>query len=438
MESANISHRLVNLLMYILTSGVLHLQIGLILAQDSPNIVLTPSTGTFDNIPVGSAISINCTITIPVGYLIGTTGVPSAVIWETEKAKVELTSNNTVLTEDVRISVNYYEVDNSLSFQLTISDVDTSDSGLFTCHTYVSHSIETPVHVSETVYLSVGNSLMNDTPHCCIAPGEVILEDLSIKPTCFVNRNTDVDKTVWWTMQYPDGSIKNIFDSAVKDEGLNYESYHFEVDAVKPLDDGMRYICNVMVVDSNHGNTSVNNCTTDALDVISGATMNSRNLSHMSIGETLSVTAEINLPIEFHVSMTTWSKVINGVHQMIIQDDTVNDDMVDADRYSVQKVISDNHFKSTMTISDVKSTDDGYYACYLVVSSHPDLNIGNGYLRTFRIRVVNVPTTPEITKETSRSRRTGRWLTSIKVATGILIVMIAMVVITGYVKQRRR
>ncbi|XP_072013110.1 uncharacterized protein [Amphiura filiformis] len=448
MDMANLSHRLLNFLSCIFGAGLLLLQIGIVLAQE-PAITLTPITGSFDKIPIGSTFSINCTVTIPDGYMIGNAGVPSAVIWETEKAKIQLTTNATVSTNDSRITLRYSVTGIHHSFQLTIANIKSSDSGLYACNTYISHT-DTPSKVlSETVYLSISDLLNKDKPRCYIRPGEVILEDLSISPTCLVTRDDNIDKMVRWSVLLPNGSVESILNSPVKGQGLNYESYHFAIDAIKAWDDGMRYSCNLMFANDD---TPMQSCTTDVLNVIPGPVLTAipgpeligdHLMVDADVGETLSVSARIELPSGFYVSGTTWSKIIDGEHQPIIDNDAIVDELVDPNRFSIEKVNLKGLYSSTMKISDIQSSDSGHYGCYVAVSSNPDINIGNYYLRLFQITVehgsrtissTNMPTTQKAKMSSQRRKH----LTSVKLATGITIVILILIIISAYVKHCRR
>ena len=329
-------------------------------------------------VQTGSNVSLDCSVLVPEGYFIGNVFAPglSQVSWGNGQSSQVLTRNGTILDNvSSRFSAAHFSPTAGVAiFQLNIRNIQLYDPRLYSCSAPVTHVSGSPsTYLVNNIYLSIGGSL-HDIPECSVGPDEAVLEDVVVQPTCFLARNSD--SIVEWTAQYSDGSIET-FNTTQMAQGVNYESYGFYFPVIsKRQHNGVTFTC---TIDSRR------TCTTDALRVIAGPQIIGNNLLGANVGDTVSVAANIELPLQYYVHSTSWSKIIDSEYMLIVDNDTIRDDRVDPNRYDVQIVNIDGVYTSTLTIDDVDDSDTGYYYNYLTVTS--DAGIGKSFLQFFRITV---------------------------------------------------
>ena len=363
------------------------------LAQE-PSMTVT-STDSLDGVSIGGTFSINCTVTVPEGYMFGYTLFPSvffsSVSWISGKTGLALTSNTTTIESDLRVSAVYFNSTGSLdhTYELTLANVQSSDSGVYVCNAFVSPSSggQPTTTLSENLYVSIGDILHDDRPQCYISPGDTTFEDLRIEPTC-VLKNADINQTVEWTILYTNGLEENTDPTYTKlTQGSNYKQFSISFGPLyKTVHDGIKFTCSVTLP---NGGPAMN-CTTGEVSVIAGAKISTENLLGAKVGETATVMAQIEFPTsDFYASRSTWSKIIDSQYRTIVTNDMVEDGRVDPNRFDVQVVESNGVYTSTVTISNLQESDTGYYSSTVVVGT----TIANSmititsYLQFFRITV---------------------------------------------------
>ena len=359
-----------------------------------PSMTLS-SNDNLDDINVGDTISINCTVVVPEGYRIGYMNFPllSKVSWAQSLIK-DITVNTTIPLADEypRLSVTYFNSSSSNgisniiehTYQLIFSNVHQNDSGFYFCTAPVSFVTGFPsLFLRDYVYVSVGELLAKDVPRCSVDPDEIVIEEMSITPICFLQRDDATPKIVQWTLIYPDGRTEQRSGySLTKLRGLNFERYTFTLSNIDVSLDGLVAVCNVAFPDDGY---MVQRCTT-AVSVIPGPEIVGTNLLGASVGDTMTISVRLHLPPQsgYSVSGTSWSKIIDSDYGLIINDETIHQDRIDPNRYDVQTVNSNGMFSNTVTITDVQDGDAGFYHSLLSVSS---TKTRYSYLKYLRITV---------------------------------------------------
>ncbi len=359
------------------------------ISAQEPVMILSPSEKP-DGVTAGEDFTINCTLRLPEGYFIGSRLKPrrkNVVKWEHLHAGISsgpaLTRNDTIITENRRISVAYFNTGINHTFQLTIANIRGSDSSLYRCYAPINHaSVISATYLAQYVYISVGDSLRN-RPRCLVLPDTLVLgPGIPVAPYCFVAQNQNIQKVVEWTMQYPDGSTEKI-NSVMTAQGVNYDSYAFILQSItRTQHDGITFTCSIKML-----NVVVRTCTTDPIRVLAGPQITGNNLLGARVGDTLTVMASIELPSKYHVSETTWSKTIGSQTRQIVNNDILQDNIVNPNRYSVKIMRPEGMIMSILTVNNVQEEDTGWYSNIVSVTSDNGRMPPYMYFNFFRITV---------------------------------------------------
>ena len=125
----------------------------------------------------------------------------------------------------------------------------------------------------------------------------------------------------------------------------------------------------------NGGGTASSSFTSKPLKVVEGIEISGDNLSGAKVGETVSFTAQLQLPPGYNVTTATWRKYIDGSYKAIVEDGMFL--RVDPSRYNLQVSLKPNGlYLSTIRISNVQDlpSDFGNYRISLTVKGPTFIN----------------------------------------------------------------
>ena len=362
-------------------------------AQLEPTLIVTTNNG-FDGIDVGDSFAINCTFTLPVGYVLD-----GDIRFKKEDRYWRYLTRNTTVenTEDpARLSVAYYSSSGSGSsvhtFELTFASVLESDFGLYRCGTSSGSMVD-------FFFISVGFDLSEDKPTIYVTPSENLFKGAYIVPNCIVKNVNVVGRTVEMSAMYPNGTVKvlksnkNSFVSGLSGEGLSFTIYTGFYDEgpsdstlndLKKMNQDVKFVCSVTLPNGGPAMTSESK----PIIVMDGPKILGENLLGVNVGETTAVTATFHVPLMYQVKANTWNKLIDMNYQVIAEDNAFRDDLVDLSRYDLHIDESNGDYTNTITIANVQESDMGYYMNSLTIEGPSYATVPTEtYTRFFKLSV---------------------------------------------------
>ena len=127
-----------------------------------PPMLTVSSNDRLEGIKISGTVSFNCTVTVPEGYMIGIQNFGPGlccVAWRNEQTGDLMSLNETALI-DPRLSAKYFNSTGSIEhiFELTITNVQPSDTGSYMCRASIFKPPSTPVFdyvLNDTLHISV-------------------------------------------------------------------------------------------------------------------------------------------------------------------------------------------------------------------------------------------------------------------------------------------